>query len=87
MLDEVKVSCLVKTHILSLKTPPLFARFFKKYALYLLLNAQKGEGAQKKKCVFLQYKKLLFYQAYAKNVSVPSKPPYIKLWKPINPLN
>jgi hypothetical protein len=42
--------------------------------LELRKNAQKGEGAQKIKCVFLPYKKLLFYQAYAKNVRVPSKP-------------
>ena len=27
------------------------------------------------KCVFLPYEKLLFYQAFAKNVRVPSKPP------------
>ena len=27
------------------------------------------------KCVFLPYKKILFYQAYAKNVRVPSNPP------------
>ena len=32
------------------------------------------------------YEKLLFYQAYAKNVRVPSKPlPYIKPWKEITP--
>ena len=30
----------------------------------------------------------MFYQAYAKNVRVPSKPPppYIKLWRQLTPL-
>ena len=50
-------------------------------------NAQKGEGARKIKCVFLPYEKCLFYQAGAKNVRVPSKPPppYIKLWRQLTP--
>ena len=55
--------------------PSLFCALFKRYALYLLQNVQKGEGAQKIKCVFLPYKKPLFYQAYAKNLRVPGKPP------------
>ena len=39
------------------------------------LKCAKRGGGTKKKCVFLPYEKLLFYQAYAKNVRVPSKPP------------
>ena len=54
--------------------PYPFCGYFKRYVLYLLKNAQKGEGAQKIKCVFLPYEKLLFNQAYAKNFRVPSKP-------------
>ena len=70
MLDNTKVSCMVKTHILSFMTPPLFAHILRDTCIY-------------RKCVFLPYKKLLLYQAYAKNVRVPSKlppPPYIKLY-------
>ena len=39
------MSRMPKIHILTFLTPTLFARFFKRYALYLFYNAQKGEGA------------------------------------------
>ena len=80
MLDKTKVSDLVKTHILSFMTPPLFARILRD-TISISENSQKGEGSYKIKCVFLPYEKLLFSQAYAKNVRVPSKPPP----PPLNP--
>ena len=44
---------------------------------------KKGRGHKKIKCISLPYEKLLFYQAYARNIRFPSNPPYIKLWKPL----
>ena len=46
MLKKTKVSCLVKTDILSVMTPTFFARFFKRYALlfYFIKHMPKMSG-------------------------------------------
>ena len=53
MLDKTKVSCLVKTHILSFMTPSLFARFLR-YTLYISFKLRKkGRGHNKiEMCIF-----------------------------------
>jgi hypothetical protein len=73
MVYKSNISCLPKTHILCFMTPPLFTRFFKEIRSLSPLKCAKRGGAEKVKYVFLPYKKLLFYQGYAKNVRVPSK--------------
>ena len=53
------------------------------FMLQIKGGVKKGGGLRSKNCfylgtlicVFLPYEKLLFYQAYAKNVRVPSKLP------------
>ena len=74
MVYKSNVSCFPKTHILCIMTPPLFARFLRDTLSISFKKRKKGEGAQKINCVFLPYEKLLFYQAYAINVRVPSNP-------------
>ena len=62
MLDKTKVSCIFKIQI--------FSAYFRRLHISLKIRV-KRERTIKMKCVFLSYKKLVSYQAYAKNVSIP----------------
>ena len=78
-------SCLLKTHIISYD-PYLFCAFFKRYALYLLQKAKKGEGAPRKSCLrasrpIINHHKI----SNPPGFRISPLPPYIKLWRHITP--
>ena len=83
ILDKTKVFYLVKTHILSFMTRPIFARYLRDTISISFKMRKKGMGHKRLNVFFLTNEKLLFSQGYAKNVRVPSNPPppYIKLWR------
>ena len=67
MLDKTKVSCMVKTHILSFMPPPLFAHLKELESASLKKRAKKGGVINDKKCV-LDVQKLLLLCTLGKNL-------------------
>ena len=53
MLDKIQVFCMVKTHILSFMTPPLFVRFLRDMLSFSFKMRKKGRGHKKNVCFYL----------------------------------
>ena len=86
MFDKTKVFYLVKTHILSSLTRPLFSHYLRDTISISFKMRKKGRGHKDKMCVFTIRQNFCLIKQMQKMSGFRVTPtPYIKLWRRLTP--